>query len=265
MSLTYWVVTSTIKGLARLLCRVHEDQLASVPERGPLILVINHINFLDAPVLYTHLQPRPLAGFAKVETWDHPALRLLADLWGAIPLHRGEADMAALRQGLQALDDGRILGVAPEGTRSGDGHLQRGSPGIVLLALRSGAALLPIGCSGAEHFWSNLKRLRRTDFSISVGQPFYLEAGGKKVNREVRQQMTDEIMYQVAALLPPANRGVYSDPAGATQAYLRFLPGRESLRHVYPSTTPKTRIPSAQSQPPMIASRKKEGPPTEMT
>ena len=224
MTLTYWVVTSTIKGLARLLCRVHDEQLARVPEKGPLILVINHINFLDAPVLYTHLQPRPLAGFAKVETWDNPALGLLADLWGAIPLQRGEADLAALRQGLQALEAGRILGVAPEGTRSGNGRLQRGNSGIVLMAMRSGAALLPIACSGAEHFWSNLKRLRRTDFGIYVGRPFYLEAGGNKVTREVRQQMTDEIMYQLAALLPPANRGVYSDPAGATQAYLRFLP-----------------------------------------
>jgi 1-acyl-sn-glycerol-3-phosphate acyltransferase len=225
MTFAYWVVTSSIKGLARLLCRVHDGELARVPERGPLLLVINHINFLDAPVLYTHLQPRPLAGFAKVETWDHPALRLLADLWGAIPLHRGEADMAALRQGLQALEAGRILGVAPEGTRSGNGHLQRGNAGIVLLALRSGAAVLPIGCSGAEHFRSNLKRLRRTDFSIHVGQPFYLEAGGNRVTREVRQQMTDEIMYQLAALLPPANRGVYSDPSETTQTYLRFLPG----------------------------------------
>jgi 1-acyl-sn-glycerol-3-phosphate acyltransferase len=233
MRFTYWVVTSTIKGLTRLLCRVHDDQLARVPERGPLILVINHINFLDAPVLYTHLQPRPLAGFAKAETWDSPALRLLADLWGAIPLHRGEADMAALRGGLKALDAGRILGVAPEGTRSGDGRLQQGNPGIVLLALRSGAPLLPMACSGAELFWSNLNRLQRTDFYVYVGQPFYLEANGKKVTREVRQQMTDEIMYQLAALLPPAYRGVYSDPAGVSETYLRFLPGTESnLRHV---------------------------------
>ncbi len=252
MTFTYRVVTATIKGLTRLLCRVHDDQLARVPERGPLILVSNHVNFLDAPILYTHLQPRPLAGFAKAETWDHPALRLLADLWGAIPLHRGEADTAALRQGLKALDDGRILGVAPEGTRSGDGRLQRGNPGIVLLALRSGAPLLPLAFSGAELFRSNLNRLRRTDFAIYVGQPFHLEAGGKKVTREVRQQMTDEIMYQLAALLPPAYRGAYSDVAGATQAYLRFLPG----------TSPESQ--TRQSRSPMVVLQKSEGSPPEM-
>lgn len=233
MTLAYSMVNSTIKGLARLFCRVDDGQLAKVPERGPLILVGNHINFLEAPILYTHLQPRPLAGFAKAETWDNPALGMLADLWGAIPLHRGEVDMAALRQALKALEDGRILGVAPEGTRSGDGRLQRGNPGIVLLALRSGAPLLPLVTYGGELFWQNLARLRRTDFSIVVGQPFHLDAGAVKVTRQIRQQMTDEVMYQMAALLPTAYRGVYTDLADATEAYLRFPSGTESnLSHV---------------------------------
>jgi 1-acyl-sn-glycerol-3-phosphate acyltransferase len=228
MTLTYRVVTSTIKGLIRLLCRVDDAQLVRVPDQGPLILVANHVNFLEVPLLYTHLQPRPMAGFAKAETWDHPALRLLADLWGAIPLNRGEADMAALRQALEALEAGHILALAPEGTRSGHGRLQRGRPGVVLLALRSGAPLLPMVYYGGELFWRNLSRLRRTDFHIVVGQPFYLDASGVKVTREVRQQMTDEIMYQMAALLPPVYRGVYSDLAAATETYLRFPPGVES-------------------------------------
>jgi 1-acyl-sn-glycerol-3-phosphate acyltransferase len=228
MTLTYWVVTSTIKGLIRLLCRVDDAQLAQVPDRGPLILVANHVNFLEVPLLYTYLQPRPMAGFAKAETWDHPLLRLLADLWEAIPLHRGEADMAALRQALKALEAGHILGMAPEGTRSGHGRLQRGHTGVVLLALRSGAPLLPMVYYGGELFWRNLNRLRRTDFHIVVGQPFYLDAGGVKVTRQVRQQMTDEIMYQMAALLPQVYRGFYSDLAAATEAYLRFPPGAES-------------------------------------
>ena len=228
MTLTYRVVTSTIKGLIRLLCQVDDAQLARVPDRGPLIIVANHVNFLEVPLLYTHLQPRPMTAFAKAETWDHPALRLLADLWGAIPLNRGEADMAALRQALEALEAGHILAVAPEGTRSGHGRLQRGHPGVVFLALRSGAPLLPMVYYGGELFWSNLSRLRRTDFHIVVGQPFYLDASGIKVTREVRQQMTDEIMYQMAALLPPAYRGVYSDLAAATETYLRFPSGAES-------------------------------------
>ncbi len=225
MRLAYWAVTSAIQGLAHLLCRVDAAQLARVPERGPLIIVANHVNFLDAPLLYIHLQPRPLAGFAKAETWDNPALAVLADLWGAIPLQRGEIDLSALRAALDALEAGRILGVAPEGTRSGNGQLQVGNAGIVLLALRSNAPILPVVSYGGELFRHNLTRLRRTEVHVAVGQPFCLAVPEGRVTRQIRQQMTDEIMYQMAALLPHAYRGVYSDLSSATRDYLRFPPG----------------------------------------
>lgn len=229
MTLVYRVVTSSIKALTRIICRIDGDQLARVPERGPLILTINHVNFLEVPVFYTYLHTRPLTGFVKSEQLDNPILKpLLFDLWGGIPIRRGEADITAFKKGVQALADGKIVAVAPEGTRSGTGQLQRGHPGISFLALRSSAPVLPAVCYGGEVFWRNLRRLRRTDFHIVVGQPFYLDSGGTKVTREVRQQMADEIMYQLAALLPPAYRGVYSDLAAATEKYLRFPPGAES-------------------------------------
>ena len=227
MSLTHRLVTWLIKRLVRILCRVHDRELARVPKQGPLILTANHVNFLEVPVMYTHLHPRPMTAFAKVETWDSPLLGGLADLWGAIPLQRGEADTAALRAGLKALEEGLILCMAPEGTRSGDGRLQRGHPGIVLLALRSSAPLLPVAFYGGERLRANLRRLHRTDFHIAVGRPFYLSPDGTKVTREVRQQMADEIMGQIAALLPPAYRGAYSNPAGITTTYLRFVDGGE--------------------------------------
>jgi len=225
---TYRLVTSTIKGLIDILCRVDGAQLTQIPERGPLIIVANHVNFLEVPLIYTYLQPRPLTGFAKAETWDNPAKRVLADLWGAIPLQRGEADVDALRRALAALDAGHILAIAPEGTRSGNGQLQRGHPGVVFLAQRSRAPLLPLVYYGGERFWDNLGRLRRTDFHIRVGQPFHLHVDGAKMSREVRRRAADEVMYQLAALLPPAYRGVYADLSAATETYLRFPPGSGS-------------------------------------
>jgi len=228
MTVTHRLVTSTIKALTAFLCRIEADQLARVPERGPLIVVANHVNFLEVPILYTHLWPRPVTGFAKVETWDTPGLRFLAELWEAIPIRRGEADLTALRQGLAVLQAGNILAVAPEGTRSGNGRLQRGRPGVVFLALQSGAPLLPLVCYGAANYRRDWSRLRRAPFHIVVGQPFHLQADGVRVTREVRQQMVDEIMYQLAALLPPAYRGYYANLDAATRAYLRFSPPSQS-------------------------------------
>ena len=222
MTVATWAVNSSIKALTRVICHVDDAQLAHVPQRGPLILVANHINFLDVPLLLTHLQPRPVTGFAKAETWDSPFMAPLFDLWGAIPLRRGEADVGALRRALKALEEGFILAVAPEGTRSGDGCLQRGHPGVVLLALRSGAPLLPVVYYGGERFKHNVRRFRRTDFHIVVGHPFHLHVKGVRVTREVRQQMADEVMYQLAALLPPAYRGHYANLGSATESYLRF-------------------------------------------
>jgi 1-acyl-sn-glycerol-3-phosphate acyltransferase len=235
MTLRTRLVNGTIRGLTRLLCRVDDAELARVPDRGPLILVANHINFLEVPLVYTHLQPRPVTGFAKAETWDNPAMAALFDLWEAIPLQRGEADHAAMRRALAALKDGKILAVAPEGTRSGDGRLQRGQGGVVMLALVSGAPLLPIAYFGSERLRGNMARLRRTDFHIAVGTTFFLDPQGAKVTRELRHQMADEVMFQLAALLPPLYRGSYANLAAASETYLRFPPGSESnlLRAVH--------------------------------
>lgn len=205
-----------------MLCRVDDDQLARIPATGPLILVSNHINFIEVPLVYTHLLPRPVTGFAKAETWDNPAMAYLFNLWKAIPLRRGEADLGGLRLGLRALEAGQILAVAPEGTRSGDGRLKRGYPGIVMLALLSAAPILPLAYYGSERFRSNLTRLRRTDFHIVVGEQFTLLPQVQRVSTQVRQKIADEIMYQLAALLPPAYRGEYTDLSQASQEYLVF-------------------------------------------
>jgi 1-acyl-sn-glycerol-3-phosphate acyltransferase len=212
---------SALKTLIRVCCQVHDEQLARVPAQGPLVLVTNHINFLEVPLLYTFLLPRRMTGFAKVESWKDPLRRYLFNLAEIIPVHRGEADTNAFRLGLAALEAGDIVAVAPEGTRSRHGRLQRARAGAVLLALRSGAPLLPVVHHGGEKLQANLARLRRTDFYFAVGEPFHLDPGGAKVTRQVRQQMIDEVMFRMARLLPSAYRGEYADLAAATETYLR--------------------------------------------
>jgi len=225
MTLAQRIVVATFKGLTSLLCRIDDAQLARVPDRGPLIVVTNHVNMLEIPIIYTHLQPRPVTGVVAAVRWNNCWSRWLLEVCGAIPLRRGEADVAAVRRAIAALKAGRILILDPEGTRSGHGRLQRGHAGVVLLALRGGAPLLPVVFYGSEHYKDNLRRLRRTDFHIAVGEPFHLDAGRVQVTRQVRRQMIDEIMYRMSALLPPDYRGVYSDLNAATETYLTFQPG----------------------------------------
>jgi 1-acyl-sn-glycerol-3-phosphate acyltransferase len=227
-TLSYRVTTGTLKALTRILCRVDDAQMERVPQHGPLIVIVNHINFMEVPLLATHLLPRPVFGLAKAESWDNPFLKFLWGQWEAIPVARGEADTSALRQCLEVLERGDIMMLAPEGTRSGHGRLQRAQAGVAFIALRSGAPMIPVVHYGGEAFWDNFRRLRRTDFHIVVGHPFCVDDGGVRADQSARQQMTAEIMYQMAALLPEQNRGVYSDLSAATEHYLRFPPGSQS-------------------------------------
>jgi 1-acyl-sn-glycerol-3-phosphate acyltransferase len=224
VSRTERIINATCKGLTALLCRVDADQLKRMPTRGPLIVVTNHVNFLEVPLIYTRMKhTSPVTAFAKAETWDNPIMGRLFDFYGAIPIRRGEADITAIKRGLAALKQGYIMAVTPEGTRSNHGRLLPGHPGVATLALLSKAPLLPIVHYGHETYRQDFSRLRRLDFHVAVGRTFTLDPHGAKVTSDVRQRMTDEIMYQLAALLPAKYRGAYANLTQATQNYLHFV------------------------------------------
>ncbi len=220
MTLQKRMIISFFKALTCTLCRIDDSQLQQVSKQGPLILITNHINMVEAPVLYTRLQPRPITGFVAAYRWESPFFRWLLTAVDAIPLRRGTADISAMRQALQRLKQGAILVIAPEGTRSKHGRLQRGHAGSVLLALHSGAPIQPIVCYGNERFSENLRRLRRTDVHLAVGELFYLDAGTKRVTPTIRQEMADTMMYRLASLLPPRYRGLYTDLERASEKYI---------------------------------------------
>ena len=219
-----WVVNGTAWRLSRMACRVDDRELFRIPLRGPLLLVTNHVNFLEIPLVLSHLQPRRVTGLAKAETWDSPVMGVLFNLWGAIPIRRGEGDVVAMRRVLEALEAGMIVAIAPEGTRSGDGRLQRAKPGIGLLAAHSSAPILPVAFFGHEQIWSNLRRLRRTDFHIRVGPTLRIRSN-QRWTAEMRQAVADEVMQQIAALLPPAYRGAYAEPVSRTVHLEPWSPG----------------------------------------
>jgi 1-acyl-sn-glycerol-3-phosphate acyltransferase len=216
-------INALLRRALSLALRLDIADFAKIPARGPLILAFNHVNFLDGPIAFSHLETHPLIALVKTENWRNPLFGLLFDLWGSIPIRRGEADLNAIQKALFALNEGKILAIAPEGTRSGNGKLQPGHDGLTLLAYRSGAPILPLVYYGAEAFWPNLRHLRRTDYHVCVGQPFYISTHGKPMNRTLLQEITTEIMYQMASLLPAEYRGVYADLEKASTEHLRFV------------------------------------------
>jgi 1-acyl-sn-glycerol-3-phosphate acyltransferase len=207
----YNFVLFLIKLGTNLLCRIDAPNIEAFPKKGPLLVISNHTGQLEVAVYFGQLAPRPLTGWAKMEAWDNAFLNWLFNLWGLIPVRRGEADTSALRKAIKALDEGFIFGIAPEGTRNITGRLKRAHPGAVILATRSNAPIIPLVHWGGEDFLKNIARFKRTDFHIRFGKPFKLDLEGVKLTREIRQQIADEMMLRIAELMPSEYHGEYEN------------------------------------------------------
>lgn len=206
----YRLVNWIVRAAFRTVCRVDAAELKKIPSAGPMIVVGNHVNFMEAPVVLAFYDNPAFTGIAKRESWKNPLFFVLFNTWGIIPIDRGMVDREAFRLSLDALAAGKILALSPEGTRSKDGRLLPGKPGVVAIAQRSDAPLTPVGFYGHVNFWENMKHLRRTDFHVAVGKPFRISNSEEALARENRQAVTDEIMMKIAEQLPPEYRGTYA-------------------------------------------------------
>ena len=215
-------VYAVVEKFIKLTIRPHMEQLENIPLTGPFLIAGNHVNGLDGIVMFHFVQPRPLTTLTKEENFSNPLIRILSEAWGAIPIKRGAVDNTALNLALEALKEGKMLAILMEGTRSHTGAMAQGKPGILPLAVKSGVPIVPVGFHGHEDFSKNLRSFRKTDFYLEIGQPFYLKATMRDLDRDTRQIATDEIMYRIAMLLPEKYRGYYSDLSKATTRWLEF-------------------------------------------
>lgn len=218
-----WLVNNIIKVILHIILQIDTSDLQKLPLNQGIIAAANHVNFLDAPVMITHLPSHKLTGLIKKETWDQPIMAFLFNLWSGIPIDRDSADFAAFRQAVEALENRKVLAVAPEGTRTEDGRLIRGKPGITILALKTNAPIFPIAYFGHEEFKKNIKRLRRTPMTIRVGKPFMIDLHGQPKSKEVMQGVADSIMLEIAALLPEKYHGYYRDKETLRGRYINYL------------------------------------------
>lgn len=195
--------------------------IAEIPREGPLIIAANHASNLDVPVIGSWLIPRlgrRIHWLGKKELFDWPVIGWIAANGGVHPVDRGAADVEAFRLAQRILDEGHVLFVFPEGTRSPDGALQEGRDGVALLALRTGAPIVPIGISGSYGVWPKGQRLPHPGghVTVRVGKSFRPvdELPGGLDRSAAKRQTTSLIMRRIADLLPAPQRGVYGDAQG---------------------------------------------------
>ncbi|MSQ14846.1 MAG: 1-acyl-sn-glycerol-3-phosphate acyltransferase [Dehalococcoidia bacterium] len=179
-----------------------------IPHQGPIIIVSNHSNYAD-PVVLIAVIARRLAIMAKEELFEVPLLGAFLRCGGCIPVKRHTADRAALRNAGAVLRSGGAICMFPEGTRSKDGRLLPGQPGATFLALHSGVPIIPVGIIGTHTVHGPMDLLRRPEIVVNVGKPFSITTGPGTPTGQTLQNGTEMIMFAIARLLPPEQRGAY--------------------------------------------------------
>jgi 1-acyl-sn-glycerol-3-phosphate acyltransferase len=211
----------TRAGLAGLTRIRVEGAIDEVPREGPVIVAANHASNLDPVVLASTLMPklgRRLQWLGKRELFAWPVVGWMARHGGVHAVDRDAADVEAYRLAKRILDEGHALFVFPEGTRSRDGALHPARDGAAVLAMRTGAPIVPIGVAGSFERWPRGQKLPHPGghVVVRVGSPFRLadELPPGLDRKTATPLATDLIMRRIAALLPPAQQGAYGGPPG---------------------------------------------------
>lgn len=201
-----------VKVLIRLLTKFNVRNAEHIPPDGGLLMTANHLSRLDTPLLMAITERTDLVGIVAKKYQKKPFFKwLLQHIGTMIWMDREKMDFNAVREALDYLRQGKVVGIAPEGTRSRDySGLLEGKQGAAVLASRASVPILPVGIYGSEKINDYWLRLRRPPVTVQIGPSYFLP----EIESEDRQawlaRCTDEIMCRIAVLLPPEYRGFYA-------------------------------------------------------
>ena len=212
------IVHHILAWLCRLIFRVYGRWrvvgLENVPQSGSTVFAANHASYLDPILGWAAIYgTRRMWGVARSELWNSKVLAYLLEAIRVFPVHRNTADRAMLRKALAVLQRGDTIGIFPEGTRTYDGLLNPGQPGIALMVQKSSSPVVPVALIGTfEMLPRKQKRLKRVPLLVAFGKPIYF---GEKASRE---EITTRVMAEIAALLTENGRPM--EPPSAERAAL---------------------------------------------
>jgi 1-acyl-sn-glycerol-3-phosphate acyltransferase len=200
--------------------------LENVPRTGPLIVVCNHLSFVDSVFLPLMID-RQMAFLAKSDYFTGKGIkgwfiRFFMTSAGQLPIDRsgGKASEASLNAGLQVLADGGVLAIYPEGTRSPDGRMYRGRTGVARMILEAHVPVIPAAVIGTEKVMplgSNIPKVHRV--GVVIGEPLdFSRFEGMESDRFVLRSITDEIIYEMNKLSEQDYVDVYASTIRSQQA-----------------------------------------------
>lgn len=202
-----------IRFLVKTLTKFNLENKENLPEQGGVLITTNHLSRLDTPILLAITDRNDLVAIVAKKYREKPFFKWILEKVGTMVwMDRKETDFSAMRDTIEQLRAGAMVGIAPEGTRSRESTgLLEGKPGAALLVARTSVPIVPVGIIGSERINQHFLRLQRPPVTIRVGEPYELP----EMDRDDRQgwlsRSTEEIMCRIAALLPEEYRGFYTD------------------------------------------------------
>jgi 1-acyl-sn-glycerol-3-phosphate acyltransferase len=204
---------SLVQFLIRTLTQYRVINGELIPPKDGLLMTTNHISRLDVPFLMAMTERTDLVAIVADKYKKKPLFKWIIENIGTpVWMDRDKTDFSALREVLNSLRSGSVVGIAPEGTRShGAIGMLEGKQGAAMMAAQAKVPILPVGITGSEKLNSYWLKLRRPPVTIRVGSPYFLPAMDKDDRQAWLARYTDEIMCRIAVLLPPEYRGFYTD------------------------------------------------------
>lgn len=218
----YRILRAVISFVMHILYRYRATGAENVPESGPVILAVNHLHLFDPGCVSTAVR-RQIVTLAAAKWKSNRYVTWFLRAAGVVFVNRGEVDRAALRACSRVLARDGVLAIAPEGTRSKSGTMQRAKPGTAYIAMRRDTVIVPVAFWGVERL-GDWKKLRRPKCTVVIGKPFRLEALAGKSTTEALQARVDAVMVQIGRMLPEGYRGVYAEQIARVEAGFETLP-----------------------------------------
>ncbi len=184
--------------------------IENIPTSGGVLIACNHMSRMDIPLLFLTPNRPEMTALVTTKYLKYPLLRWFIVTAEGIWLDRETADFSAFRKAVEALNMGKAVGIAPEGTRSTTASLLEGKPGTALLALRARVPIVPTAIIGTEDSVEQLRHFKRPHIIAKYGKPIYPPVLDRHNREGQLQHLTDEIMCRIAAMLPEKYWGFYA-------------------------------------------------------
>ena len=218
MGIVYGTSNLLLKSALRVFGDWRVEGRHNVPRKGKVIIASNHLSDIDPGILNVSI-PRRVRFMAKAELFDNPVIGQLFKAYGAFPINENGQEFHSISHSLRILNMEGAMGIFPEGAKNPTA-LGRAMLGTAVIAMMSGAPIVPVGITGTESVGNWIGYCYpKGNFKITIGKPFLVPVPAARRIRKDVEYATDTIMKHIAELLPERYRGVYHDSWGGERSY----------------------------------------------